>query len=300
MAKSNTLEELRIKLAPYFRSTIIGEQNRVGHGAFYGGKLSELEDTYVLNGKTTTITADIEKDFFKVTSFVEKFLKKEIGGANKTDYTLDSLIGEILHILKYNEISSENNSKYISQNDILNDAEFSQTQQAFLRIEKRGELSQTMRNSSVEGLSDVVRDGRFGELKNDILSTEADIYSVQGRFSSQEIAKKETEVQIKREEAIFIQEQKKEEASQILRKDPQKVKMLKERCSALRKITRENEKGCEAYENAIAEIRQIIENNKEIFDNDKKINKAIQEIKELNKPHINAKNLETEQIQPEA
>ena len=85
MAKSELLENLKIDIAPYVRNAIIGYGNRIGNDAFFGDKVSGQENTYILDGKQVTVTAENDKNFLTLVAFVQKMLKKEIGGSNKKD-----------------------------------------------------------------------------------------------------------------------------------------------------------------------------------------------------------------------
>ena len=280
MAYSKVLEELRIKLAPYIRNAIIGDQNRIGRGALYERKVDD--NTYVLGGKEITLENQNDKDFFEVVAFVEKFLKSEIGGANKSNENLDRLIGEILHTLKFNSTSVEGNLKNVIENEIMTDPSFESAADAFFRLEEKVNLAGTLQTSDIDGMSNIASYGEYGQLRNQIY---ADEYKLRSDASLSQEQKNELSEKIKQnyQKAIAMQNLFKQESKQILDKDPALVEEVKRKCSELMQIARANEKGSEAYENAVLQMRQIAEEYKDIIGADKKYKKAIEEIRKLRK-----------------
>lgn len=275
MSYSRVLEELKIKLSPYIRAAIIGKQNRLGHGAPLEEKLSDNQ--YKINGETITLNDINEKDFYEIAAFVSKIIKQEIGGANKTNETLDSLIAEVLHVLKFNSISLEHNLKNIIEADILNDPDFKLASDAFFRLNEKENISKLLKSSDNSATQEIAKKGEYGELKNRCNSAAHKLDS--NELFSQDISEFNQNIS-KTEE---IQGTIKNEAATYLKENMQLRNNIAARCKELRNITKNNEKGSAEYENAIAELRQITEQNRELFDNESKYAKAVEELSSLRK-----------------
>ncbi len=292
MAHSKVLEQLKIKIAPYIRCCIVGEQNRLGRGALFEQKIDD--STYVLGGKQVKLEAQEEKDFFKIAAFVEKILRSEIGGANKTTDTLDTLAAEVLHALKFNSLSVEDNLHNVIEGEILRDPDFAEAAEAFFRLEEQSSLSNALSGSEIDGVKEVASYGEYGEIKNQIEADERLLNSINSNLSEQEKNKLKEQIKSSREKAIEIQTNFKQEAKKVLDTNAELLKSLKSRCGELMQIAKANEKGSEAYESAVAEMRQITEEYKELFASDRKYKKALEELRTLKKAQ-NEEMLETSQ-----
>jgi len=292
MAHSKVLEQLKVKMAPYIRCCIVGEQNRLGHGALFEQKVDD--NTFIIGGKQVVLDAQEEKDFFKIAAFVEKILRSEIGGANKTTETLDTLVAEVLHALKFNSLSVEDNLHNVIEGEILKDPDFAEAADAFLRLEEQGSLSNTFSGSEIDGFGEVISYGEYGEIKNQISADERLLNSINSNLSEQEKNKLKENIKNNRERAIEIQTRFKQEAKKVLDANAELLKSLKSRCSELMQIAKANEKGSEAYESAVAEMRQIAEEYKQLFASDRKYKKALEELRTLKKAQ-NEEMLETSQ-----
>lgn len=278
MAKSELLENLKIDVAPYVRNAIIGYGNRIGKESFYGDRVNGSENTYILDGRQVTVTDENDKNFLILVAFVQKMLKKEIGGSNKTDAKLDELIGEILHAIKYNSCSSERNLRNLPESEILNDTGFQAARQAFSEMEGNFER---LKESQVEGMSDVAKNGEYGTIKNRILSLESELSNP--AKTSEEKSSMKAEIEVLKKKAVEILNKLKNEANAVLSENPEKVKEVKARIKELLKIARESPAGSKEYIDAIEESKRIKQENSEIFKADKKLKDAIEELKEINK-----------------
>lgn len=295
MAKSELLDNLKIDIAPYVRNAIVGYGNRIGNDAFYGGKVFDMESTYVLDGKKVTVTSENDQNFFKVVAFVEKMLKIEIGRANKSDQKLDELIGEILHALKYNSYSTERNMNNVSENEILTDRDFQEAQEAFKRLDN--DLSNSLNESNIDGFSNVVIDGKYGSLKNKMNTLRGKLINPNANYSQSEKEDIIAEFESIKQEAIDVQTTIKQDAKSILDSDPEKVKALKEKSKDLVQTAKNNPKGSAEYNEAIAESRILKEENKEIFESDRRVKNSNEELRELRNLTPMGKGLESNENQ---
>lgn len=288
----NLLDKIKIEMAPYLRNTLIGHGNRLGKGALYEGKIENAENTYKLGGKTITLNSQNNQDYFKIVAFVEKVLKREIGGASKTNQSLDNTISEILHVIKYDSFSRGAKFKNLLDSQIKQEAGFKEAKEALARLEGKGEFSKSIESSEVDGLSEVVEYGDFGKLKNEILVKEADIYDFHSGYSSEERAKIEEELKGKKQRGIAMQEKFKNKAREYLKANNDDYKATKQRCKELKEIIDKNPEGSPAYEAATEELRRIAIDKKEMFIKEYKIGKANEEIRDMKRTHEFAPSVE--------
>lgn len=279
MSRSKVLEELKIKLAPYVRSAIIGKQNRLGHGAVLEEKLGENQ--YKINNEIIVINDISEKDFYEIAAFVTKILKQEIGGANKTTEKLDGLIAEVLHILKFNSVSLEHNLKNVIEADVLNDPEFQSAADAFNRLNEKENIAQELNGSENAATREIAKKGEYGEFKNRASIGIVKLYN--DDLSSQAQDSLKTEIQQSLDSAENVQLKIKEDASKYLKANMETRNQVAARCKQLRSITKSSDKGSAEYENAVAELWQIAETHKELFENESRYSKAVSEISDLKK-----------------
>ena len=296
MSNSRLLDEIRIHIAPYIRSGIVGYQNRLGNGSFYQSRVSE--NTFVLNGKEITVEAENEKNYLIIAAFVEKFMKREIGRTNKKDETLDSLIAEIVYVLKYNEMSTEYIAQNIFENEILNDPNFKEAQQAFNRLESQGALGESLQGSSVEGFDGVVGDGRYGEIINEIKDLEAKLASQRNNMSPEEVANVESQINQKKEEAATIKRKERRQAKEFLSANQQKETEIKSKIGELVKTMKTTQKGSSEYIAAKTELEQISKENSQLIETRRAYNSATLALREVRKMGNFAPSLEEEGFQP--
>lgn len=286
MAYSKLLEEFKIQNAPYIRCAIVGDQGRLGKGAFYESKLGT--DSYVLGGNVQHLSEQNDKDFFETAAFVEKILKMEVGGSQKPIKTFDTLIAEVLHALRFDSLSVEDNFNDVLEGEILRDREFAAAATAFRRLLDQGSFSDVLLYTEVDGFTEIVRNGLYGELRNQIFADERTLNSVNSKLSRQEQADLRAEIASNRNLAIDMQRMLKEEAEEVLKARAEHLKTIKARIAKLLDIANKSDYGTQAYERAVAEIRQIMAENKELLANDKKYSRAQKELEELESEQLQA------------
>ena len=296
----NVLEELKIEIAPYIRNTLIGHGNRLGKGALYEGKVENADNTYKLGGKTQTIEVQSNQDYFKITAFVEKILKRELGGSNKTNRGWDNIITEVLHVIKFDNFSNKAKFRNVMEGQIRQEAGFKEAKEALSRLESQGELSNSLDTAEVKGLSEVVEHGDFGKLKNEIILKESEIYDSHSTRSKEDRAGIEEELKKKKQQGIEMQEKFKKRAKDYLNANSDNLKETKQRCKELAEIMENNSPGSEAYEGAAAQMRQIAIDKKDLFDHEREYKKAVEEIRDMKKTHEFAPSLDNNDVQKEA
>ena len=293
MAKSELLEKLKNNFAPYVRNAIIGYGNRIGNDAFYEGGVSGESNTYILNGEKVTVIAENDKNFFKVVDFVQNILKEEIGRSNKSDLKLDELIGEILHVLKYNSCSSERNLNNVPEHEILTHPDFQEAKDAFEQVE---ENLKELNESQIDGFEEVIENGEYGCLKNKIKSLENKLTNPNSNLSNLEKNAIRNEISNLKQKAMEMLNKFKQDANNVLNSDPENVKAVKARVKELLQIVKDSPKGSPEYENAMAEAKKIKAENKEIFASDRKIKKVNEELREL-RQSMQKENVMNEEMQ---
>lgn len=296
MSSSKLLDEIRIHIAPYIRSGIVGYQNRLGNGSFYQSRVNE--NTYILNGKETVIESENEKNYLIIAAFAEKFMKREIGRTNKKDDTLDSLIAEIIYVLKYNEMSTEYIAQNIFENEILNDPSFKEAQQAFQNLEAQGSLSESLQGSSIEGFDSVVGNGRYGEIISEIKDLEAKLASQRNNMSPEEIANVESQIKQKKEEAETIKRRERKQAKEYLSENQQKEIEIKAKISDLVSTMKNTQKGSPEYVAAKTELEQISKENSQLIETRRIYNSATLALREVRRMGNFAPSLQEEGLQP--
>lgn len=294
MAKSDLLKDIEINIAPYIRSAIAGNSNRLGQGSFYCGRVNE--NTFKLGNQEIVVDSQKDKDFFNLVWFVAKYVYKEIGKANKSDKTLDALISEVVHTLKYKTMSIENTMKNVFEREILSDPNFSNVVQSLQNIESSGPINESMSSSQIEGLASVLRDGEYASLKNEIQYLESEYNKDPSKYSSDEANKLKNDIKSKRDKAIAIQQKIKQEMKVVIDANREKLKALRDKQKELAAIMKNNDVNSDVYKSAKQEAAKIALENRELFASESKYNKAVKEIREISKSALfeNAQNKESQ------
>lgn len=296
---TSVLDKLKIGIAPYLRNTIIGHGNRLGRGSLFEGKSDTAENTYKIGGKVQTLNSQNNQDYFKIAAFVEKILKRELGGANKTNQGWDNFISEILHVLKYDSFSNSAQFRNILEIQIKQEIGFNEAKDALTRLESQGEISKVLDYSEVDGLEEVVEHGDFGKLKNEIIVKESEIYGSHSNIGETEKLEIEEELKEKKQQGIAMQEEFKKRAKDYLNAHAEELKQTKQRCKELSEVMRNNPENSDAYKAAVEELRKISIEKKDLFDKERDYKRAVEEIRDLKKTHEFAPTIENTENQRE-